>query len=195
MDWVAAAGVTGARQQARDGDVTGPRQVPTNMTIDGTALHAAAAAHGLGQLVLARACVTYHQPHPRSYNTRGSMLPLAAYEALAQQLVDAGPAANLAPAPPDRREWHRWSAPDGGLANESLPQVRPRPGHIAGPRRAARRIGLGRCWFGGPGRPAGRCLSRAVLPPASPGRPRCRAPARLFLFASAVRLAALRPAA
>ena len=43
--------------------------------IDGTAIHAAA-AHGFGQLVFAGECVIFHQPHPRSYNTKGSMISL-----------------------------------------------------------------------------------------------------------------------
>ena len=101
-------------------------EIPTNIMIDGTALHAAA-AHGMGQLVLAGDCVIWHQPHPRSYNTRGSMLSLAAYEALAQQLLDAGPLANIAPEPPPpdpgQRQWHRWNDANWGLAGARVPQV------------------------------------------------------------------------
>ena len=100
-------------------------EIPTNIMIDGTALHAAA-AHGMGQLVLAGDCVIWHQPHPRSYNTKGSMLSLPGYEALAQQLLDAGIFANIAtepPDPPDRREWHRWNDAAWGFALSRVPQV------------------------------------------------------------------------
>ncbi|EKX48248.1 hypothetical protein GUITHDRAFT_136770 [Guillardia theta CCMP2712] len=63
--------------------IRGYPEIPTNIMIDGTAIHAAA-AHGFGQLLFSGPCVIFHQPHPRSYNTKGSMISLQAYESLAQ---------------------------------------------------------------------------------------------------------------
>jgi hypothetical protein len=111
--------------KARFVEFRGYPEIPNNIMIDGTAIHAAA-AHGMGQLVFAGDCVIWHQPHPRSYNTKGSMLSIAGYEALAQQLLDAGTLANIASEPPDdpaRREWHRWNDAGWGLAGTQIPQV------------------------------------------------------------------------
>jgi hypothetical protein len=120
--------------------IRGYPEIPTNIMIDGTAIHAAA-AHGFGQLIFAGECVIFHQPHPRSYNTKGSMISLQTYEALAQQLLDAKTNANVrpdaqdtAPTPqsdahrPDKRpeeslDWSRYNDANWGLALVDIPQV------------------------------------------------------------------------
>ncbi len=112
--------------------IRGYPEIPTNIMIDGTAIHAAA-GHGYGQLVFAGACVIYHQPHPRSYNTKGSMISLQAYEALAQQLLSSRAEANHRPASVELREsqqrveealpWHRWNDLRWGLSETPIPRV------------------------------------------------------------------------
>jgi hypothetical protein len=93
----------------------------------------AAAAHGFGQLIFAGDCVIFHQPHPRSYNTKGSMISLQSYEALAQQLLDVKKSANRRPENVTLREghhrieesleWHRYNDGNWGLALIDIPQV------------------------------------------------------------------------
>ena len=112
--------------------IRGYPEIPTNIMIDGTAIHAGA-AHGFGQLIFAGECVIFHQPHPRSYNTKGSMIAFTAYEVLASSLLEAGTNANIrrvdaVPREGQERveealEWHRWNAEDWGLAHEAVPQV------------------------------------------------------------------------
>mmetsp|Transcript_42166 Transcript_42166/g.98897 ORF Transcript_42166/g.98897 Transcript_42166/m.98897 type:complete len:655 (+) Transcript_42166:116-2080(+) len=120
--------------------IRGYPEIPTNIMIDGTAIHAAA-GHGFGQLVFAGACVIYHQPHPRSYNTKGSMISLQSYESLAQQLLSAKHVANHRPRSVEMKEnqerveealpWHRWNDELWGLAASTIPQVILSPSCIA----------------------------------------------------------------
>jgi hypothetical protein len=105
--------------------IRGYPEIPSNCFVDGTLVYAAV-AHGYGQLVLGGACTVFHQWHPRSFNTMGSMLD-GGYPLVAQDLLDAGEYANHrvddVDQPPDTRLLHQWNDALWGRAEAAVPQV------------------------------------------------------------------------
>lgn len=67
-----------------------------NIYIDGTLIHTLA-AHGYGQLVFQPPCSIFHQDHPRSFNTKGSLFTYDFYENIARGILSSGRDANHRP--------------------------------------------------------------------------------------------------
>jgi len=101
-------------------------ELPTNIFVDGTLLYSGA-AHGFKQLVFRDDCSIYHQPHPRSYNTRGHLFGFEAYKGLVSEILKQGKQANLrdenSTVPEDKVPHHRFNKRNWGLEYHALPEV------------------------------------------------------------------------
>jgi hypothetical protein len=96
--------------------IRGFAEIPNNIFMDGTAIHAAA-AHGYGQQVFKPPCSIFHQAHPRSFNTKGTLLTFSRYQELAQELLLRGEKANINDdeLPPEERNWSQFNDHQWGL--------------------------------------------------------------------------------
>jgi hypothetical protein len=117
--------------------IRGFAEIPNNIFMDGTGIHAAA-AHGYGQQVFKPPCSIYHQvcrvqshntnmipqcpimnmqAHPRSFNTKGTLLSFSRYQELAQELLLKGKKANINDdgLAPEERNWSQFNDESWGL--------------------------------------------------------------------------------
>mmetsp|Transcript_7663 Transcript_7663/g.18826 ORF Transcript_7663/g.18826 Transcript_7663/m.18826 type:complete len:214 (-) Transcript_7663:1042-1683(-) len=101
-------------------------ELPTNIFVDGTLLYVGA-AHGFKQLVFRDDCVIHHQPHPRSYNTRGHLFGFEAYQGLVKEILKEGKQANQrdveASVAEDKVPFHRFNRATWGLEFHTLPET------------------------------------------------------------------------